>query len=161
MTKIKLLTRKNADCEALSSLHGASFAERWSTQSIEGLLDSAGVFAAAAYNGSELWGFVIARAAADEAEILTLAVQERARRRGAGRALVIAAAQQAEERGAHVLFLEVGRANVPARGLYEALGFRVVGERKGYYRDTEGKPKDALTLRTDLPLALGKGSQVD
>jgi len=91
-------------------------------------------------------GFVLARAAADEAEILTLAVRPSARGKGLGRVLLQAAIKKAHALGAATMFLEVGVDNPHALALYAGLGFAKVGTRKAYF---EGR--DALVLR--LPLA--------
>ena len=53
-----------------------------------------------------------------------LAVATRAVRRGIGRALVKAADTWARDRGLRHLTLHTGMANIPARHLYAALGFR-------------------------------------
>jgi len=96
----------------------------------------------------------MARVAADEAEILTLAVEPAARRKGMASALLAEAARRAREQGAAAMFLEVSTANRAARALYERLGFTTVGRRKSYY----GGERDALILKRDLPLAqAGKG----
>ena len=52
--------------------------------------------------------------------------------------------------GARALFLEVGADNPPARALYEAMGFRVIGARAAYYRRGDGPPADALIMRLSL-----------
>ncbi len=89
---------------------------------------------------------VLARAAADEAEILTLGVVPTARRRGLGRALLDAAKAEAARRGARAVFLEVSTHNAAARRLYLASGFVEAGLRRRYYADGS----DALLLRADL-----------
>lgn len=153
MIATTVLTVANTDYDALSVLHGAAFAERWSGQSIKGLLETPGTFAVGAGAALRPDGFVMARVAADEAEILTLAVAEGARRRGLGAALVEAAARHAFDTDARTMFLEVGTSNAAARALYAKLGFLEVGQRRGYYRNgPDGKPEDALTLRAPLPL---------
>jgi ribosomal-protein-alanine N-acetyltransferase len=91
-------------------------------------------------------GFVLFRVAADEAEIIMLAVVPEARRRGLGRRLVDAAATMAAQHGARALFLEVSQANHPARALYSAAGFALCGTRPAYYPDGS----DALVLRRTL-----------
>lgn len=101
--------------------------------------------------GFGLWrpgeGFVLARAAAGEAEILTLAVLPPARRRGLGQALVSGAMALAIVRAqAEAMFLEVAEGNAGALALYRGLGFAEVGRRKRYYPDGA----DALVLRRDL-----------
>ena len=141
------------DAEALSLLHQRSFADRWSAQYIAGLLASPGAIAFLAREGTAPRAFVVARQAADEVEILTLAVDPAARRRGMGGALIRAAAEHAHMGGARAMFLEVETTNEAARGLYAGLGFREVGQRRGYYRDAPGMPaRDALTLKAELPL---------
>ncbi len=94
-------------------------------------------------------GFVLARVASDEAEILTLAVAPGRRGKGLGRALLSAAIAEAQQRGANTMFLEVGNDNPAALALYAALGFANVGSRKGYYRG-----RDAALLRLSLPADL-------
>jgi ribosomal-protein-alanine N-acetyltransferase len=89
---------------------------------------------------------VLARVAAGEAEILTLAVVPGARRRGLGAALMQAALARAAEAGAREMFLEVAEGNEAARRLYGALGFAGVGRRPRYYSDG----RDALVLRRSL-----------
>ena len=99
------------------------------------------------------------RVAAQEAEILTLAVVLAKRRRGIGANLVRSAATHTQQLGAEQIFLEVASANVAAQRLYGGLGFHEVGRRKDYYALGGGKFDDALILRCNLPLApLGKSS---
>ena len=148
-----------ADSAALSALHGQAFSDAWSAPFIRSLLETEGTFAFIARNGAPETGFILARVAADEAEILTLAVVPDARQAGIGTALVTAAAALAAQQGAKALFLEVETTNDAARALYGRLGFSTVGERRGYYRDRPGEPvRDALTLRAELPL--GKRAEI-
>jgi ribosomal-protein-alanine N-acetyltransferase len=146
----RLLDAGNADFSALSEVHGSSFFEAWSAESLRSSLSAPGSFA---FVEGELDGFILARVAADEAEILTLAVRPEKRRLGLGRALVLCAAEHAHGSGATRFFLEVGKTNAAARALYEKLGFAMVGERRGYYGERSQAPEDALTLAARLPLA--------
>ena len=85
-----------------------------------------------------------------KSELLTIAVRPTERRRGAGRRLLTAVIEHVREAGARALFLEVGADNPPARALYEAMGFRVIGRRAAYYRRGEGPAADALIMRLSL-----------
>lgn len=76
--------------------------------------------------------------AADEFEILNLAVSPDHRRGGIARALLDAAGV-----AQGTWFLEVRASNHAARTLYEGEGFRESGIRKQYYRDP---PDDAIVL---------------
>jgi ribosomal-protein-alanine N-acetyltransferase len=147
------------DISALALLHGSCFKEAWSAETFEQLLTSPGAFALLARHETADIGFVLARVAADEAEILSVGVTITARRQGIAGRILVAAATRAAEAGATKMFLEVGTENMPAQALYRKLGFHEVGRRRGYYRDGSG---DGLTMRVDLPLArLGNGTDLD
>jgi ribosomal-protein-alanine N-acetyltransferase len=133
------------DAAPLAALHAACFATAWDPAAITALLGTPGTFAF-----HHKCGFVLARNAAGEAEILTLAVAPEARGRGLGRALLRAAIIRAQEMGAQVMFLEVGADNPHALALYAGLGFAKVGTRKAYYSTPSGGT-DALLLRLSLP----------
>lgn len=138
---VTLFDTATGDLDDLAALHAASFDKSWDGPALAALLATPGTFA---FHHPQ--GFVLARAAAGEAEILTLAVAPHARGQGIGRALMIAAANRSQELGAEALFLEVGAANPAALALYARLGFAKVGARKGYYDGA-----DALVLRLPLP----------
>jgi ribosomal-protein-alanine N-acetyltransferase len=72
------------------------------------------------------------------------------RRRRIGRLLLDAGLEALLGRGAEEVFLEVRESNAGALALYQAAGFRAVGQRAAYYRSPR---EDALVLRTDLPAA--------
>lgn len=114
---------------ALAALHATAFDHPWPETEIASLMASPGVFALIV-DGE---GFILCRAIAGEAEILTLAVDPAVRRRGTGRALVEAAALLAVQMDGETLFLEVADDNAAALALYESAGFEAVGRRRGYY----------------------------
>jgi len=93
---------------------------------------------------------VLARLAAGEAEILTIAVRHASRRLGLGRMLMEAVLRHLHAERAETLFLEVDETNIPALALYRRLGFREVGRRDAYYADREGRKSSALVMRRDL-----------
>jgi [ribosomal protein S18]-alanine N-acetyltransferase len=133
-------------------LHAACFAHPWSAPEFETLLSNANVSGEAAVDpaNSDLRGFILTRLAADEAEILTIAVDNALRRRGVGRALLSSHLARLPTLGAKKLFLEVEQENAPAVALYARFGFREVGRRPGYYRKNDGTAATALVLRRDL-----------
>ena len=135
-----------SDAAPLAGLHAASFPDAWDAAAISKLLGMPGTFV---FRHDD--GFVMARTAAGEAEILTLAVAPAARGRGLGRALLEAAIARAQQMGAQTMFLEVGADNPHALALYAGLGFAKVGARKGYYSRASGSA-DALVLRLSLPV---------
>jgi ribosomal-protein-alanine N-acetyltransferase len=135
----------------LADLHDKAFDRPWTAVEFDDLLKSPGVFAVLGEAGepAEAKGFILCRAIAGEAEILTIAVDPAARRRGWGAALVAMAAGVAAETRAEAMFLEVATDNLPAIALYQSAGFVRVGIRKGYYSHPDGA-KDALVMRRAL-----------
>jgi ribosomal-protein-alanine N-acetyltransferase len=140
---------KAADC---ARLHAADFAYPWSANDMASLIARPETLAAAAVDPASggLRGFVLSRLAADEAEILTIAVESGWRGKGVGRALLAENLRQAANAGAKAMFLEVDEANAPAHALYARYGFTKVGERVGYYRRRDGSPATAVVMRRSL-----------
>ena len=126
-----------ADAPRLAVLHASAFDHPWTAHELADLM-AGGAMALMADHG-----FILVRAAAGEAEILTLAVAPAARRQGLGRTLLDAAIARL---GPAELFLEVAADNAAAIALYQAAGFKQVGIRRGYYARTDGKV-DALMLK--------------
>ena len=93
-------------------------------------------------------GFLIARKAADEAELLTLAVAPNCRRAGLGTALLKSAMATLGETGAKQLFLEVEDGNEAALQLYRSLGAVPVGRRARYYEHGSDAAIFSLALST-------------
>jgi ribosomal-protein-alanine N-acetyltransferase len=91
-------------------------------------------------------GYGIIACGAGEAHLLNVCVREEFRNRGFGRALMMHLLGLATAAGAAVVFLEVRPANTAAVRLYEALGFRQIGVRRGYYQAVSGR-EDALVMR--------------
>jgi ribosomal-protein-alanine N-acetyltransferase len=147
---VSLRAARPSDAPALARLHAASFESPWAEAGVAETLSSPGVLALVADGAAGPEAFLVARIAANEAEILTLAVDPARRRDGLGSALVAATIAAAEAEGADAVFLEVAVDNTAAIGLYERAGFRRVGTRRGYYPRRSAAPVDALILRRDL-----------
>jgi ribosomal-protein-alanine N-acetyltransferase len=121
------------DAALLAALHSQGFRDAWNEQAFATLLATPGTFGLLAGTDQPL-GFILCRAAADEAEILTLFVPEPHRRTGVATALIGRAADLARGAGVTALFLEVADDNESARALYAATGFVEVGRRPRYYQ---------------------------
>lgn len=87
------------------------------------------------YENTELCGYCIFTTAADEGEVLRIAVKKEQRERGFGKKLLSDAIRLMQARGASAIYLEVRESNRAAIALYENAGFEKCGVRKGYYRD--------------------------
>lgn len=138
------------DARAIASLHATSFQRGWTDGEVERLLIAPNVFADRALMGARLVGFILTRAAAEEAEILSIAVAKGARGRGIGRRMLQRNLQRLVGAGVGAVFLEVDAQNRPALALYRRMGFAEVGRREGYYRHTPDQASTALVLRRDL-----------
>jgi ribosomal-protein-alanine N-acetyltransferase len=101
-------------------------------------------------SGRKTIGFSVSRIAANEAEILSIAVAESHRGRGLSGNLLMTHLGHLAGRGVRTVFLEVEENNRPARRLYEHAGFTVVGRRERYYQQGGGEPLNALLMRRDL-----------
>ncbi len=128
--------------DALAALHAKAFDRPWSAK------DFADLIALGAVVVEETGGFILVRAMAREAEILTLAVDPAHRRKGIARRLIEAAARQLP---ADTLFLEVAEDNDPAISLYRSVGFEETGRRPRYYHRPDAQMIDALIFARALP----------
>jgi ribosomal-protein-alanine N-acetyltransferase len=134
-----------ADIDVLAAIHATAFSagDAWSRDVFDLQLEMPNVFGLIHRDG----GLILMRQAADEADVLTLAVVPAARRSGIANALLLEAIGIAAGRGVQTVFLEVSTTNSAARALYAKTGFSRVGLRRLYYADRS----DALVLRLDLP----------
>lgn len=141
-----------AHVDLLAMLHARCFQPGWHAATFSQSLVSPGAFALIAQlePEEEPVGFVLARAAGGEAEILSIGVVPAARRGGIGRRLLAAGTTRAASAGADALFLEVAEGNQAARQLYEQIGFEIVGRRADYYRHANGTGEAALVMRREL-----------
>lgn len=148
---IECMTADDTDCAA--ELHAICFPVAWNSEDFSSLLsqDTTFGFVARRTGGrrNDLPdGLVLARLAAGEAEILTLAVAPARRRSGLGRQLMESVLRRLHAERAEALFLEVEENNRPALALYRRLGFRQVGQRPGYYNHFGGG--GAIIMRLDV-----------
>lgn len=121
---------------------GSSDAAQWSRESYSSLLE-AGAQGWVTASGEAVLGFLLARRAGDELEILNLAVSAASRRKGIGSVLLREALSWASQNEVANVHLEVRASNDAARRFYESHGFRIAGQRPGYYSHP---PDDAVLL---------------
>lgn len=113
----------------------------WSASEIASLLDSPHCFACFARDG-----FLLGRAVAGEAELLTIAVSPAVQGRGIGAGLIDLFFDAARDRQTAQAFLEVAANNPAAIHLYLKKGFRQAGKRPAYYRLPDGSAVAALNF---------------
>jgi ribosomal-protein-alanine N-acetyltransferase len=94
----------------------------------------------------EIVGYAGLAAAADQADVQTIAVLEKHRRSGIGSAMLSELLDEARRRGAREIFLEVRADNPAAQSVYRRFGFEEIGTRRRYYDDGT----DAIMMRRRL-----------
>ena len=138
------------DAAALAEIHSASFHRGWGEGEFERMLLERNTLVHRLRMGRKIIGFSVSRMAADEAEILSIAVAKAHRGRGLSNSLLLTHLGHLAGRGVRAVFLEVEENNQPARRLYERAGFTVAGRRERYYQQSGGEPLNALLMRRDL-----------
>jgi len=138
------------DAPALAQIHGASFHRGWGEGEFEQMIAERDTLVHRLRMGRKTIGFSVSRLAADEAEILSIAVAESHRGRGLSNTLLLTHLGHLAGRGVRKVFLEVEENNQPARRLYQRAGFAVVGRRERYYQQSGAEALNALLMRRDL-----------
>ena len=137
--------------EDAAALHAECFTYPWPPDDLEALFAGTSSYADGAFGrAGEMYGFIVSRVAADEAEVLTIAVRPRRRGLGIARRLLAANMEQLQIAGAKTWYLEVEAQNAAALALYSRAGFERVGERLSYYRKADGDAATAYILRRSL-----------
>jgi ribosomal-protein-alanine N-acetyltransferase len=133
------------DAGAVAAIEKENFSQPWSEQGfIESLSNPDTLFLVAQTDSSReenrsmppqpaIAGYIGMYLAMDEGEITNVAVAASARNRGIGKALIRELTEKAARRGISRIVLEVRVGNRPAIALYERMGFRRIGTRKGFY----------------------------
>jgi ribosomal-protein-alanine N-acetyltransferase len=136
----------------LAEIHRGAFARPWEAHDFERCLAERNVLADGVFLGSsgEPAGFALSRRAADEAEILSVAVLPEARGRGHAAALLSRHLEALAQRGVRHVHLEVEEGNEAALALYRRHDFHEVGRRPGYYARPDGTRVAALIMSRTL-----------
>ena len=142
------------DLEALMAIeHDLFGSDAWSRESMAAeLADRHGYYLVAFPAGRpehiDAYAGLRAPLREPQADIQTIAVAPSARRQGLGRVLMLRLIDEARQRGAREIFLEVRADNPGAQALYESLGFEGIAVRPRYYQPDD---VDALVMRLVIP----------
>lgn len=141
-----------ADAASLAAIHAEAFSRPWDATEFERSLAERNVLADGLFLGRSPrpQGFILSRRAADEAEILSIALAARARGRGHSGALLDRHLQNLAQAGVRAVFLEVEEGNRPALALYRRRGFHEIGRRENYYARPDGSRSSAIAMRRRL-----------
>jgi ribosomal-protein-alanine N-acetyltransferase len=137
------------DVDRVLEIEKEGFLHPWSRELVERELDHtwSRLLLAEEGPGGAVVGYIVFWIVHDEVHVLNVATSLAARRRGVGRALMVASEEEGRRLGARLSTLEVRRSNAPAIALYLALGYRQIGVRPNYYAEER---EDAIVMVKQL-----------
>jgi ribosomal-protein-alanine N-acetyltransferase len=139
------------DARELARIHATGFYRGWPEAEFTSFLSERDTPVYIACDAKRrIAGFALIRIAADEAELLTIAVDPKWRGKRIGQALLRAAFDDLLMSPATRMFLEVSEDNQAAIRLYQGQEFKVISKRKGYYPKPDGSAATALVMARDL-----------
>jgi ribosomal-protein-alanine N-acetyltransferase len=148
LPEIQIRAMTEADLPAVVAVERSAYAFPWSEGIFRDCL-RVGYVCRVVELAGDVIGHGILSVGAGEAHILNLCVREEFRCRGVGRRLMDYLLERGRVAGMKEAFLEVRPSNTVAIRLYQSMGFRQVGLRRGYYQAVGGR-EDAAVLRRML-----------
>lgn len=139
---------KLRDLNAIEEIERSSYPTPWSRSMFAGELAKPSSICLGAIDteGNELVGYLIISRYVDAWHVMNVAVAESHRRRGVATGLMQRLFEETSRDGRRGYTLEVRISNDAAIHLYEQLGFKARGIRRGYYTDNR---EDALIMWKD------------
>jgi len=102
-----------------------------------------------------LMGYILAKIALDQADIISFIIKKEFRRKKYGTILFKRFVNYLKTKGVERIFLEVSKKNIPALKFYFCIGFERVGYRQNYYKNINGNV-DAEVLMSSIDLIINK-----
>lgn len=135
---------RQSDLQAITAIERDTYEYPWSSGIFRDCL-LAGYTSVVLERDGEVTGYGIMSVAAGEAHLLNICVTKELRRQGIGQGLLQYLMERAQGFAVDRIFLEVRPSNKSALGLYDKLGFQILGVREGYYKARRGN-EDAVVL---------------
>ena len=145
--KIKLRRARISDLCSVLAIEKEAFPTPWSENSFRQELSGRGRYFWILEKDGEVVGYICFWVWGEEMQVANLAIKKEYRGQRLGEYLLRQALRLSSKKGAKTAFLEVREKNLPARKLYQRLGFQSIGRRTKYYLDTG---EDALILALSL-----------
>lgn len=146
-SEVMMREMTTGDIDGVLEIEKVSFAAPWTRGMFEETLSSPVGMGVVAEESRRIVGYLVFYFAASEIHVMNIAVRQDRRGLGLASWMMSRVMDLARRNSMETCFLEVRESNVPARGLYEKLGFRQIGRRKGYYRETG---EDAIVMELVL-----------
>jgi ribosomal-protein-alanine N-acetyltransferase len=154
MTRVELRRLEMRDLNAIERIERASYPTPWSRSMFASELAKPSSICLGAFDleTDELVGYLVISRYVDAWHVMNVAVASSHRRRGVATRMMERLFEVTAGRGRRGYTLEVRVSNVGAVALYERLGFKPRGVRRGYYTDNR---EDALIMWKD-PIPTGE-----
>jgi ribosomal-protein-alanine N-acetyltransferase len=138
------------DLDAIEAIERVSYPTPWSRSMFAGELAKPSSVSLGAFDDGVLVGYLVISRYVDAWHVMNVAVEPGHRRRGVATALLERLFEITRDDPRRGYTLEVRVSNVDAIRLYERLGFRPRGVRRGYYTDNR---EDAVIMWRDQGVA--------
>jgi ribosomal-protein-alanine N-acetyltransferase len=148
MTRVELRRLEMRDLNAIERIERASYPTPWSRSMFASELAKPSSICLGAFDLEtlELVGYLVISRYVDAWHVMNVAVASDHRRRGIATTMLERLFEVTAGRGRRGYTLEVRVSNIGAVALYERLGFKPRGVRRGYYTDNR---EDALIMWKD------------
>ena len=133
--------------QQVALLEQTCFSDPWSLNAIESEISNPLSLWMVAVENDCVIGYIGSQSVLGEADMMNLAVSQKARGMGIGSKLVLALIECLRQNGVYRLTLEVRVSNEPAIKLYEKIGFQIIGRRPNYYYHPK---EDAFIMGKEL-----------
>jgi ribosomal-protein-alanine N-acetyltransferase len=152
ITAVEIRRLQLRDLAAIEQIERESYPTPWSRSMFAGEIAKPSSVCLGAFEGAagSLAGYLIVSRYVDAWHVMNVAVAPEHRRHGIAAALLAQLFEQTSDDGHRGYTLEVRVSNEDAIRLYERLGFRSRGVRRGYYTDNR---EDALIMWRDPELS--------
>ena len=131
--------------DAVVAVEQRAYAHPWNRTNFLDALQS-GNQAQLLVAGDVLLGYFVAMPGVDEVHLLNITVAPEYQGQGWSRVMLDALTLWARGRSAQWVWLEVRVGNLRAMQVYEAHGYKRVGQRKDYYPSGHGQREDAVVM---------------
>lgn len=135
MDNIKITLMTLNDLEEIKDILLTEFDEFWNYNILKSELQNNNSKYLVAKQDSEIIGFVGIKIILDEADIMNIVIKKSYRNKGIGSLLLKELISLCQNLNLKSIFLEVNESNFSAIHLYEKFDFKIVGNRKKYYKD--------------------------
>ncbi len=132
-TEASVIEMESCHVEDVARLEEECFSSPWSAKALEESAFRDDTLFLVAQKDGVIAGYVGAYLSPDSADITNVAVFKNHRREGVAKLLMTEFIRRVKEKALPVIILEVRASNTPAISLYEGLGFKNAGIRRGFY----------------------------